>query len=59
MTAMTKSVAQQTLTPELKDWLDRVIVPALVDAYLVEKEVANGDELAQNTVKLVTSGVVE
>ncbi len=32
-----------TLTPELKAWIDRVIVPALVDQYLAER--ASGKEL--------------
>ena len=30
------------LTPELKAWLDRVVVPALVREFLVEKSLAPG-----------------
>ena len=57
MGTMTKPETQEAVTPELKDWLDRVIVPALVEAYMAEKGVANGCELVQDTAKVVTAEV--
>jgi hypothetical protein len=39
------------LTPELKDFIDRAIVPALVKKYLAEIDLANRDSDAAHSVR--------
>jgi len=44
------------IDPAVKGWIDRVIVPALVKAYLRENSLALGDELSDNrTLTLVSA----
>ncbi len=54
-----------TLTPELKSWLDRVIVPALVRDYLAQLEAekvrcngpkSSADSPAQSTATIEAGG---
>jgi hypothetical protein len=41
---------QSPLTPELKDFIDRAIVPALMNQYLAEAELAKRDFNAAHSV---------
>ena len=43
--------ASSPLTPDLKDFIDRVVVPILVKEYLVENGLAKSDADAANFVR--------
>lgn len=57
---MAKETNKERVSPELRAWLDRVIVPALVREFLAEhKELASGAPLVAESAPTRTAIVEE